>query len=142
MLYQSAKSARMTALMYGMCAAIVVVAALYCIFFESPLKYLIALMCLIVVALVIWVRCATWYELRDDVLYLRSGPFHDEIPYTEIKTVDKTRGMDFIMALDFNRLQLNAGLNPEKGKIVLSPEREDEFLAELSRRCPELEIRG
>ncbi len=142
MRFESSRSGRMGVLMYGLCAAIVVVAVLYCVFFESILKYLVALMCLIVVALVIWVRCATWYELRASVLYLRSGPFHDEIPYAEIKTVDKTCGMDFIMALDFNRLQLNAGLNPEKGKVVLSPEREDEFLAELSRRCPGLEIRG
>jgi uncharacterized membrane protein YdbT with pleckstrin-like domain len=142
MRFESSRSGRMSVLMYGMCAVIAVLAVLYCVFFESPLKYLIALMCLMVVALVIWVRCATWYELREESLYLRSGPFHDEIPYGEIRTVDKTRGIDFIMALDYNRLQINAGLNPEKGKIVLSPEREDEFLAELGRRCPELEIRG
>ncbi len=128
--------------MYGLCIGIIIVAGLYCVYFETALKYLIALMCLIVVALVIWVRWNTWYELREDGLYLCSGPFHEEIPYADIKTVDKTRGLDFIMALDYDRLQINAGLNPERGKIVLSPEREDEFLAELSRRCPELEIRG
>ena len=47
-----------------------------------------------------------------------------------------------MMALGFDRLQINAGINPEKGKTVLSPENEDEFLRELSLRCPELEIRG
>jgi len=128
-------------MMYGLCAAIVVIAVLYCIFFETVLKYLIALMCLIVVALVVWVRFDTWYELRKTGLYLKSGPFHDLIPYDEIKTVDKTRGWDFIMALDFDRLQINAGLDPEKGKIVLSPKDEDLFLEELKARCEGLEVR-
>ena len=73
---------------------------------------------------------------------LHSGPFNDAIAYKDIKTVDKTRGVNFVMALAFDRLQINANLNPEKGKIVLSPENEDEFLEELAARCDGLEIRG
>ena len=45
------------------------------------------------------------------------------------------------MALAFDRLELNHGLNPERGRIVLSPEREDEFLEELARRCPDIQIK-
>ena len=141
MKFESARSPRMRLFMYGLCAASIVIAVLYCIFFETVLRFLIALMCLIVVVMVIWVRMDTWYELRKNGLYLKSGPFHDLIPYSEIKTVDKTRGWDFIMALDFDRLQLNAGLNPEKGKIVLSPVNEDEFIEALRARCDGLEVR-
>lgn len=131
----------MTLIMYGLCAASIVIAVLYCIFFETILRYIIALMCLIVVIMVVWVRRNTYYELREECLFLCSGPFHDEVLYSDIKTVDKTRGYDFIMALDYNRLQINAGINPEKGKIVLSPEREDEFIAELTKHCPDMIVR-
>ena len=141
MRFESEKSMGMRVGMYVLCLFTIAVGALYCVFFDTVLKYVIAALCLIVAALLVWVRLCTYYELRDDCLYLRSGPFRDEIPYDEIKTVDKTRGWNFIMALGFDRLQINAGINPEKGKTVLSPENEDEFLRELSLRCPELEIR-
>ena len=141
MRFESAKSTGMRLGIAALCAIIVALAVLYCIFFDGFFKYIVALMCIAVAALLIWVRVDTYYVLREKSLLLKSGPFRDVIPYDEIKTADKTRGWNFIMALDFNRLQINAGLNPEKGKIVLSPENEDEFLAELAKHCPELKIR-
>ena len=142
MRFESAKSPRMTALMYVLALIAVAVAVLYCLYFETVLRFVIAALCLVVVGMVIWVRMSTWYELRAASLYLHAGPFTDRIPYGDIQTVDKTRGWNFIMALDTNRLQINAGINPEKGKIVLSPENEDEFLEELKKHCPDLLIRG
>ncbi len=142
MRFESAKSPRMTLLIYALSAAAVAVAVLYCIFFETVLRFLIAALCLAAAALALWVHASTWYELRERSLYLHSGPFNDAIAYKDIKTVDKTRGVNFVMALAFDRLQINANLDPEKGKIVLSPENEDEFLAELAKRCPEMKIRG
>lgn len=142
MRYNSAKSPRMTLMIYALVLAAAAVAVLYCVFFETVLRFVIAALCLVVVALVLWVHNSTWYELRERSLVLHSGPFNDAIAYKDIKTVDKTRGVNFVMALAFDRLQINANLNPEKGKIVLSPENEDEFLEELSARCDGLEIRG
>lgn len=142
MRFESAKSPRMTVLMYALALIAVVVAVLYCLYFETVLRFFIAALCLAVVGMVIWVRMTTWYELRAASLYLHAGPFQDRIPYADIQTVDKTRGWNFIMALNTNRLQINAGINPEKGNIVLSPEREDEFLEELKKHCPDVIIRG
>ena len=142
MRFESAKSPRMTILMYVLILIAVAVAVLYCLYFENVLRFVVAALCLAVVGMVIWVRMTTWYELRAASLYLHAGPFTDRIPYGDIQTVDKTRGWNFIMALDTDRLEINAGINPEKGRIVLSPENEDAFLEELKKHCPDMQIRG
>ncbi len=46
-----------------------------------------------------------------------------------------------MMALAFDRLELNPGVNPERGRIVLSPSARTNFLAELARRCPGIRIK-
>ena len=111
------------------------------LFLSGPARIVIAVVDAILALLLIWVLCCTYYTLGETALLLQCGPLHEEYPYEELKTVVRTRGYGFVMALAFDRLELNHGLNPERGRIVLSPEREDEFLEELARRCPEIQIK-
>lgn len=119
---------------------VLAIAVMTFVYFETFVKYLLIIFELFVVFMLLSVLFDTHYELRDDSLFMKGGLFRSEIAYKDIKTVARTRGYSFFMTLAINRLEINAGLDPEKGKIVLSPEREDEFLDELKKRCPDMVI--
>ena len=110
-------------------------------FLSGAMRIVVAVVDTILALLLVWVLCATYYTLEADALVLKCGPLLEAYPYSELETVVRTRGYGFMMALAFDRLELNPGVNPERGRIVLSPEREDDFLAELARRCPGIQIK-
>ena len=139
--YPSSRCPGMTAIFALFFLVILAAAVLSVLFLDGALRILFPLCELAVGALLFWVLTGTGYTLKDKALELRCGPIRDELPYEEIKSVYKTRGYSFIMALDFDRLELNPGLDATRGKIVLSPVREDEFIAELQKRCPELLVK-
>ena len=58
MRYNSAKSPRMTLMIYALALAAAAVAVLYCVFFETVLRFVIAALCLVVVAQFDVVRAA------------------------------------------------------------------------------------
>ena len=141
MRYRSAVSPAMAALYLLLTLLLLAGAVLSLTFLTGTIRILLALLDLALAGLLIWAFFSTGYTLDPGALVLRSGPIREVIPYREIRVAARTRGYGFLMALSFDRLELNPGLNPEKGRFVLSPEREDEFLEELKKRCPELEIR-
>lgn len=140
MYFKSAKNPRLIVLRLVAITLVAALAVLTLIYLQSFIKYLLAAFELFVIVLLTSALVSTGYELADVALIFKNGFMRSELPYAEIKTAARTRGTNFITALAINRLELNAGLDPTRGKIVLAPEREDEFLAELSKRCPELEI--
>ncbi len=139
--YRSAKSPGMMALFALLLLVFTAAVVLSLLFLSGPARIVIAVVDAILALLLVWVLCCTYYTLGETALLLQCGPLHEEYPYEELKTVVRTRGYGFVMALAFDRLELNHGLNPERGRIVLSPEREDEFLEELARRCPDIQIK-
>ncbi len=110
-------------------------------FLSGAMRVVAAVVDALLTILLVWMLCTTCYTFGEDSLVLKCGPLREAYPYGELKTAVRTRGYGFVMALAFDRLELNPGLNPERGRIVLSPEREDEFLAELARRCPDIQIK-
>ena len=111
------------------------------LFLSGAVRIIIPLIDAVLVFLLVWVLCATYYTFEKDALVLHCGPVRESYPYSELQSAVRTRGYGFMMALAFDRIELNHGVNPERGAIVLSPEREDEFLAELARRCPGIKIK-
>ena len=141
MQYHSAKSPGMMALFALFLFILAAAVVLSLLFLSGAMRFVVAAIDAILAALLIWVLCATSYTFEQDALILRCGPLREAYAYADLKTVVRTRGYGFMMALAFDRFESNPSLNPERGKIVLSPEREDDFLAELARRCPGIQIR-
>lgn len=141
MQYPSSRCPGMTAI-FALLFVLLAAAALLSVWIlDGVLRVLFPILELAIAALLFWVLTGTRYTLAENALVLQCGPIRDELPYHEIKSVYRTRGYSFLMALDFDRLELNPGLDAARGKIVLSPVREDEFIEELRKRCPELIVK-
>lgn len=67
----------------------------------------------------IWILVSTYYDVRDGVLTVRSGPFRWTIPVREISAVRKSRSLLSSPALSLDRLEIRYG----NGKrMLLSPQ--------------------
>lgn len=141
MQYRSAKSPGMMALFALLLLILAAAVVLSLTFLTGAMRIVVAVIDAVLALLLVWVLCATTYTFETDALVLKCGPLREEHPYAGLESAVRTRGYGFMMALAFDRLELNPGVNPERGRIVLSPEREDEFLAELARRCPGIRIK-
>lgn len=141
MQFRSAKSPGMMALFALLFVIFIAAVILSLLFLSGVIRIIVPMADIILALLLLWVLCATYYTFEQDALVLHCGPVRESYPYSELQTADRTRGYGFMMALAFDRIELNHGINPERGAIVLSPEREDEFLAELARHCPGIKIK-
>ena len=141
MRYRSAVSPVLAALLCLLILALLGGGVLALLLLTGAGRVLLPLIDFVLALLLVWVLFGTWYDLDPGALVLHAGPLKEVIPYSELRVAARIRGRGFLMALAFDRLELNPGLDPSKGRIVLSPEREDEFLEELKKRCPGIEIR-
>lgn len=105
---------------------------------EGRFKVLAAV--LPVVAFLVWLVFGTYYELRDEYLFCRSGPFFERIPYDKIKSAKLTRNLLSSMALSSRRIEIRQhGKGYLTGTTMISPVNREEFLRELVRRCRNLD---
>lgn len=141
MRYRSAKSPAVTVVFVLFILLLAAVSVFAALVLSGAVRVLLPILDGLLAAFSIWVYFSTYYVLDPGALLLHSGPLRMSVPYTEIRTVVRTRGYGFFMALAFDRLELDPGLVTERGRVVLSPEREEEFLRELAQRCPGIEIR-
>ena len=54
----------------------------------------------------LWIYFGTYYELRDEYLYCRSGPFYEKIAYDNIKSVKLSGSLLSSMALSVKRIEI------------------------------------
>ena len=95
-----------------------------------PTVVVLSLAALAGVGLPIWVFRTTTYELTDDALVVRSGPFRQQVLLTDIESIRTTRSPLSAPALSLDRLRLTF----RGGRTVLvSPEDQRGFLAALAR---------
>jgi uncharacterized membrane protein YdbT with pleckstrin-like domain len=93
-----------------------------------------------VTAFLLWIYFGTYYELRDEYLYCRSGPFFEKIPYDRIKSIRPCRNMLSSMALSLNRLEIRQhGRGYITGTTLISPVNPEEFMKLLKERCRHIE---
>ena len=96
-----------------------------------------------VAGLAIWLLADTWYELREDHLYARSGPFRERIPYERIRLVRLCENLWSSMALSSQRIEVRQrGRGWITGTTYISPRDREGFIEALVARCPNLEERG
>jgi hypothetical protein len=93
-----------------------------------------------ILGLLAWVCFGTYYELRDEELYCRSGPFHERIRYVQIRSLRLSENMLSSMALSRQRIEIRQhGKGYIMGTTMISPVEREWFLEELRQRCPNLE---
>lgn len=87
-----------------------------------------------------WIYFGTYYELREDHLYCRSGPFREKIKYDEIKSVKLSGKLYSSMALSSKRIEIRQhGKGFFAGTTYISPVDRESFYKELLSRCRNLE---
>lgn len=96
---------------------------------------------LIVSIILITVYLSTFYQFKDKVLHVRTGPFRSEIPYQRIKRVEPMNVFAMGSALAKERIALDCGLKPNGKKflIYVSPKNSEGFLQELYKRSAPLQ---
>jgi len=91
------------------------------------------------IALLLWIYFGTYYELRDEYLYCKCGPFSEKIAYQKIKSVKLSRNMLSSMALSLDRIEVKQhGKGYLLGTTYISPENREQFMRELISRCKNL----
>jgi hypothetical protein len=85
-------------------------------------------------ALVLWIQFATYYRIDDDVLFIRSGPFHWTIPIASISEIAPTDDPTSGPALSMRRLRLDYAIDGRTDAVFISPENREGFLEALRVR--------
>jgi len=86
-----------------------------------------------------WMYFGTYYELRSDHLYCRSGPFVERIPYDRIKSLALRSNLLSSMALAARRIEIRQhGKGYLAGTTLISPVDREAFMRELASRCGNL----
>lgn len=118
----------------AVCVAAVVMTGL-----QGPLVGAVTMLaiCLLALALPLWVVLRTDYELAEKDLLIRSGPFRWRVPLDRIASVAPSRNWVSAPALSLQRLRIAYG---KASAILISPRDPTKFLEELKRRCPAVEI--
>jgi hypothetical protein len=75
------------------------------------------------------------YELQGKNLVTRSGMITFKVPLLAISRVRRTRTLVSAPAWSMKRLEIRYG---KTQRLIISPEREEEFLRELQARAPQL----
>jgi hypothetical protein len=99
---------------------------------------ILSLPALLLFLLLAYLRSFTeYYEVQEHGLFLRQGWKGILIPYTTLDTI-----LPLAPAFRFFPPTNRILVMPEKGKIfVVAPAEKERFLAEVSKRCPQLEQR-
>ena len=120
------------------CAA----SAIYITFLGLSILSLIAqeVLFLGVVALCFSILRSTYYTMKADELFVRTGPFKWSIPYLEIEEVVPERNLWSSAALSRDRLHITH--SSSKAGTYISPEKEEKFMLDLAGRCPDLQVEG
>lgn len=90
-----------------------------------------ATLLLVTAGLPLWLLFTTEYEIAQQMLKIRSGPFRWSIPVASISSVADSHSVISSPALSLRRLKVSYG----RGKTILvSPADRDGFLAAIARR--------
>lgn len=96
--------------------------------------------CLPIILLLFWIYFGTYYELKDDFLYCKSGPFYEKVAYEKIKSLKFSQNFLSSMALSRDRIEIKQhGKGYIRGTTYISPEDREEFMKDLKSRCNKLD---
>ena len=96
---------------------------------------------IIMVSFIVWITFSVKYIFYQDHLLIKGGPFRSRVPYENITKVSPTTaiftGHTILSSRDgleiFNKTTFS-------GSVKISPRDKSEFINELKKRCPNIQI--
>ena len=83
-----------------------------------------------------WLYFGTYYVFKENLLYCRSGPFVEKIPYDNIRALKLCKNMMSSMALSRERIEIKQhGKGYVHATTYISPIHREPFLEVLKQRC-------
>jgi hypothetical protein len=90
-----------------------------------------------VILFVGWIWFGTGYEILDDELRIRCGPFRQRIPLQEIKEIRKTRSPLSAPACSLDRMEIEYG---NSKRVMISPADKEGFIRLLVGKSPQINL--
>ena len=90
-----------------------------------------------VILFVGWVWFGTGYEISDDELKIRCGPFRQRIPLQEIKEIKKTRSPLSAPACSLDRMEIKYG---KSKRVMISPADKENFINTIVEKSPHIQL--
>lgn len=96
---------------------------------------------LIVIGFLFWMIISIKYMFEKDYLLIKGGPFKSRIPYETITKVSPTNSIFTGHRILSSRNALEIfNKTTFMGSIKISPNNKKEFINELKKRCPHIQI--
>ena len=95
---------------------------------------------IIVSFLMIFIYLNTFYILKNRSLFVRSGPFTDDIRYATIEKIERKTAFGLGAALAKDRFLVYCGKKKNGRPLIvsISPKKPDEFLKKLQKYAPHI----
>jgi Bacterial PH domain len=90
-----------------------------------------------VILFVGWIWFGTGYEISDDELKIRCGPFRQRIPLQEIKEIKKTRSPLSSPACSLDRMEVKYG---KSKRVMISPADKENFIKAIIEKSPHIQL--
>jgi len=84
-----------------------------------------------------WIWFGTGYEILDDQLKIRCGPFRQTIPLREMKEIKKTRSPLSAPACSLDRMEIKYG---KSKRVMISPADKENFIRTIKEKCPSIQL--
>jgi len=95
------------------------------------------------VLLMFWILMGSYYELREEELYSKLGPFYSRIKYDNIKSLELKRNFLSSMAMTMDRIEIREhNKSYFRGTTFIGPMNREEFIVELKHRCRNLDSKS
>jgi len=84
-----------------------------------------------------WIWFGTGYEILDDELKVRCGPFRQRIPLQEIREIKRTRSPLSSPACSLDRMEIKYG---KSRRVMISPADQEGFIKMLTGKSPQIHL--
>ncbi len=93
-----------------------------------------------VLILMLWILLSSFYELKEDHIYMRIGPFFSRVKYENIKSIELKTNILSSMALSTKRIEIRQhNKSYIRGTTYIAPVNREDFIEEMRIRCFNLE---
>jgi len=101
----------------------------------------LVLIAFLTTAFLIWIWADIRYEMREDYLFVKGGPFRSRIAYNDITRITMSKNIWFgyrlLASMDAIEIHYKTGL---LGSVKISPEEKEVFIEELKKRNPSIKV--
>jgi hypothetical protein len=101
----------------------------------------LVLIAFLTTAFLIWIWADIRYEMREDYLFVKGGPFRSRIAYNDITRITLSKNIWFgyrlLASMDAIEIHYKTGL---LGSVKISPEEKEVFIEELKKRNPSIKV--